>query len=505
MNDPHIWWYVTRSSAVIAWVLLTVSVIWGILLSTRVARKIDNPSWLQDLHRYLSGVAIIMVAIHMGSLMLDGYLHLSATELFVPFASHYRALAVALGVIAMYLLVAIWLSSLIKDRIPRKAWKGIHYASYAVVLLVAFHAGWSGTDVTELWYRIVAGTLIGLTAVSLILRVAVGRPQPVAKPNSAATPTSGLDAEVLGARRMVVSGRSEVSDSIVRFDLRAVDGQPLPLWQPGDHISLRLPSGVAKQYSLCGDPADADVWSIAVKRSLNPGGGSHWLHEHLWLSDEIDVHGPAHRFNLVPAHEYLFIAGGIGITPIWSMIQSLPAHRDWKLIYLGSRRSDMAFVGELRERYADRVQVWESQVAGRRFDFSDLQIGQRTVVYACGPESLLDDVQQIIPADRLHFERFEAVDQSPPAEATPFTVECKRSGVKVDVSAEQTMLQALEGAGVGVLASCREGICGSCEVRLVTGQPDHRDSVLDEASKERLKVMYPCVSRAASDRLVIDA
>lgn len=504
MNDPHIWWYVTRSSAVLAWVLLTVSVLWGILLATRVARKIDNPSWLQDLHRYLSGIAIVMVAVHMFSLMLDGYLHLSATELFVPFASHYRALAVALGVLAMYLLVAVWLSSLIKDRLPRSVWKGIHYASYAIVLLVAFHAGWSGTDVTELWYRITAGTIIGLTAVSLIVRVVVGRPAPVARVNPAVTPTSTADAEVLGARCMTVSGREQLTDTIVRFDLRSVDGKPLPEWQPGDHISLRLPNGLAKQYSLCGDPADADVWSIAVKKSLSPAGGSHWLHENLWLSDEIDVHGPAHRFNLVPAHEYLFIAGGIGITPIWSMIQSLPAQRHWRLIYLGSSRDEMAFVDELLEHYPDRVTVWESQVSGKRFALDELEMSLRTVVYACGPEGVLDELQRLIPADRLHFERFEAVDQAPSLGAKPFTVACTRSGVTLEVAADQTMLQALESADVGVMASCREGICGTCEVRVRSGQPDHRDTVLDDATKDRLHVMYPCVSRAASDRIEID-
>lgn len=505
MNDPHIWWYVTRSSAVLAWVLLTVSVMWGILLSTRVARRIDNPSWLQDLHRYVSGVAIIMVLIHMGSLMLDGYLHLSVTELFVPFASHYRALAVALGVLSVYLMVAIWLSSLIKDRIPRGVWKGIHYASYVVVLLVAFHAGWTGTDVTELWYRVVAGVLIGLTAISLIVRVTVGRPKPVARPATAALPIVEGAVEPHGARRMVVSGRTQVAESITQFDLRAVDGATLPEWQPGDHISLRLPNGLARQYSLCGDPANADVWSIAVKRSPQSAGGSSWLHEQLWLGDEIDVHGPANRFKLVPAHEYLFVAGGIGITPIWSMIQSLPAHRDWQLIFLGSTRADMAFVDDLVRLYPDRVTIWESNERGKRFDLTGLAVRDRAEVYACGPEPMLTDLQRVIAPERLHFERFEGVDQAPPAESKPFEVDCRRSAKIVAVTADQTMLQALESAGIGVLASCREGICGSCEVRVVSGQPDHRDQVLDDETKVKLKVMYPCVSRATSDRLVIDA
>ena len=129
MNDPHIWWYLTRASALIAWVLMTMSVLWGILLSTRVMRRIDNPAWLQDLHRYLGGLTLLMVALHMVTLMLDGWLKFSITETLVPFATDFKPLAVALGIIAFYILFAVQGTSLIMNKLPRKFWKGLHYSA----------------------------------------------------------------------------------------------------------------------------------------------------------------------------------------------------------------------------------------------------------------------------------------------------------------------------------------------------------------------------------------
>jgi predicted ferric reductase len=131
VSDPHIWWYVTRASAIIAWILLTLAVVWGILLSTRLLRNVDNPSWLQDLHRYLGGLSIVMVLLHMVTLMLDGWLHFSLSSILLPFSATYRALPVALGIIAFYLLLAVQGSSLMMRWLPRKFWRGAHYTSSA--------------------------------------------------------------------------------------------------------------------------------------------------------------------------------------------------------------------------------------------------------------------------------------------------------------------------------------------------------------------------------------
>lgn len=523
MTDPQIWWYITRASAILAWVLLTLSVLWGVLLSTRVARRIDNPSWLQDLHSYLAGTGLVLVGFHMVSLLFDEYINMGFADLLIPMYTSFEPMPVALGIVAAYLMAAIYVSSLIKDKLPRAVWRFIHVSAYLTVFAVAFHAGLVGTDVGQFWYTILSGTLIGLTALSLIVRVIAGRPGAGRKPRAAAAAPSATKTAVAatttapnshlasaapaasdGAHPMAVQARTQVARDIVRFDFRRVDGTPLPHWHPGDHISLRLPNGLARQYSLCGDPADADVWSIAVKLAEQSEGGSAWIHNNLKVGDQLSINGPAHKFELIPAHEYFFIAGGIGITPIWSMIQSLPASRTWRLLYMGRDRSQMAFATELVEQYPDRVQIWESDLDGI-FNLAELSLGVRAHVYSCGPAPLLDALERVIPAERLHIERFASADIAPPSGAEGFRVELAKSGRSIEVSAEQTMLQALEASNVPVLASCREGICGSCEVQVLEGTPDHRDEVFDEATKAKMGVMYPCVSRAQSPVLKINA
>ncbi len=183
MTDPHLWWYVTRASGLVAWAAMTGSVLWGVLLATRVLRSIDNPAWLQDLHRWLGGTALIMTGLHMLSLMLDSWAHFSLTQVLVPLAAGYRPWPVALGIVAFYLLIAVYGSSLLRPRMPRRFWKALHYGSYASVVLVSFHAGWSGTDVGAWGYRLVAFALLGLTTVAVLVRVltsATAAPPPAA-------------------------------------------------------------------------------------------------------------------------------------------------------------------------------------------------------------------------------------------------------------------------------------------------------------------------------------
>ena len=187
MTDPHLWWYVARASGLVAWAAMTGSVLWGVLLATRVLRSIDNPAWLQDLHRWLGGTALIMTGLHMLSLMLDSWTHFSLTEVFVPLAAGYRPWPVALGIVAFYLLVAVYGSSLLRPRMPRRFWKALHYGSYASVILVSFHAGWSGSDVGAWGYRLVAFTLLGLTTVAVLVRVLTST---AAAPLPPPTPTS---------------------------------------------------------------------------------------------------------------------------------------------------------------------------------------------------------------------------------------------------------------------------------------------------------------------------
>lgn len=511
MNEPHIWWYVTRASALIAWVLMTAAVLWGILLSTRVMRKVDNPAWLQDLHRYLGGMTLIMVALHMVSLMLDPWLKFTLVEELIPFGTDFKPLPIALGIVAMYLLVAVQGSSLIMNRLPRKFWKGLHYASYAALLLVALHAGWSGTDTSTWWYRVLAIVLIGVATVAVLTRVLVGTKFKGGSGKATGVKASDAPASVTpktpqGSRTMVVTSVTAIADRVLRIRLVPLGGGTLPVWQPGAHITLHLPNGLERQYSLCGDPADREHYDVAVLHTENSEGGSQWIHTSLRAGVTLEVSGPHNHFELEPATEYLFIAGGIGITPIMAMIESLPAKRAWRLIYLGRSRKHMAFVEELEQRYPDRVRIVaaDDKKAKATFTLADLTLAENEQVYCCGPEALMEAVAEVVPADRMHLERFVALVRESAIPAGEVTLVLRKSKKELTVPADESLLLAMERAGAPITGSCNKGVCGTCEVRVVSGTPVHLDSVMDDAEKDALHIMYPCVSRATSEPLTLD-
>ena len=174
-TDPGVWWYITRSSAVIAWVLLTLSALWGILLKTRILRGADNPEWLKTVHRFLSSLALVMVATHVGSLYLDTYIEFTWLDLLVPFYSSFEPLAVALGVISMWIMVIVWGTALAMNRLPQPLWKGIHYLSYGSLFAVAVHSGLVGSDVGETWYTALSIVLITATVLAVVVRIVISR------------------------------------------------------------------------------------------------------------------------------------------------------------------------------------------------------------------------------------------------------------------------------------------------------------------------------------------
>jgi ferredoxin-NADP reductase/DMSO/TMAO reductase YedYZ heme-binding membrane subunit len=486
---------------------MTLSVVWGTLLSTRVLRKIDNPSWLQDLHRYLGGTAIVMVLAHMISLMLDGWLHFSAAAVLVPFATDYRALPVAIGILAFYLLIAVQGTSLLMRWLPRRFWKAVHYASYLVVVLVSFHAGLTGTDVGALWYRIVAMSIIGLSAVAVLVRVIAGnkdagRGGPEVRAGLAVA-SIALPAS-LDRHTMTVAATVRVSDEVLGIRLVPTGGAALPVWRPGAHITVRLPTGLERQYSLCGDPADRGHFEIAVLLTSDSHGGSSWIHSNVRPGVAIEVTGPLNHFELEPAFSYLFIAGGIGITPIKAMIESLPERRDWHLVYIGRSRRTMAFVDELSSRYPGRVRVHASDENAVGLDIEQLVAAASGDVYCCGPEALMARVAAAVPRERMHLERFEPLKRVAAGVAHSVQVSCRKSKKEFTVPSGQSILDALEENGLPIMGSCRKGVCGTCEVRVVSGVPEHLDSVVDDDEKDRLGVMYPCVSRASTPELVLD-
>ena len=329
-------------------------------------------------------------------------------------------------------------------------------------------------------------------------------------------------------RDLVVAHKVRAAEGVTVLDLRDPSAAPLPGWQPGAHIDLILPGpGLVRQYSLCGDPAEATTWRIAVLREASGRGGSRCVHDSLAEGSRVRARGPRNHFPLEPAGGYLFIAGGIGITPILPMIAAAEAAgTPWTLTYGGRTRASMAFRDELRSRYPEQVRLQPQDEMGL-LDLDALLGGPSAgrLVYCCGPEPLLAAVESRCaawPDGALHVERFapRAAQASPvpgesagaaaagesarPAAAGAFEVELAQSRMLVDVSAETSILRAVEAAGVQVLSSCTEGICGTCETAVLDGVPDHRDSLLTPAERAAGDTMMICVSRSVTPRLVLD-
>ncbi len=314
--------------------------------------------------------------------------------------------------------------------------------------------------------------------------------------------------ESTSAATVLVDARRDEASGVVSLELVAPDGGRLPDWEPGAHVDLVLPDGSTRQYSLCGDRWDAHRYRIGVLREPDGRGGSAYVHDRLAAGDAVGLGGPRNNFPLIPAPRYLFVAGGIGITPILPMIhQADLIGADWQLLYGGRTHGSMAFREEL-ERHGDRVRIVPQDEHGL-LDLAGFLGDPRadTRVYACGPPPLLAalaDVTAGWPAYAVRTERFTARDDLVPVRDTPFEVELAQRGTTVTVTPDRTVLQAVAEAGVDVLSSCRQGICGTCETAILAGEPDHRDSILDDDERDAADCMFICVSRARGDRLVLD-
>ncbi|MCA1194040.1 PDR/VanB family oxidoreductase [Saccharopolyspora sp. 6V] len=290
-----------------------------------------------------------------------------------------------------------------------------------------------------------------------------------------------------------------VADDVVSLVLRGADG-PLAPWTPGAHVDLALPNLLTRQYSLCGDPADRGRYRIAVRHDPLSRGGSEYVHLFLREGRTVAVSPPRNNFPLLPAPEYLFLAGGSGITPIAPMLRAaLAAGATARLVYAGRSTASMPFATELAAAHGDRVRIVATAADGRP-DLAALaaDLGPDALVYCCGPDAMLTAAEAAFPADRLHVERFRPATRTfaPNAE---FQVHCARSGGSVRVAADESMLDALHHAGHPVPSGCREGVCGSCELVVLAGEPEHRDDIGAAPG-----TMYPCVSRASSHHLSVD-
>ena len=309
--------------------------------------------------------------------------------------------------------------------------------------------------------------------------------------------------------RLRVDRRTTGAEGVVVLDLRAPDGTDLPPWSAGAHVDLRLPGGITRQYSLCGNPADRAVWRIAVLREPESRGGSAHVHDALVEGVDVEVRGPRNHFPLETAPRYVFIAGGIGITPMLPMIDAAEAAgAAWELHYGGRSRRSMAFLESLEEATGQQVTLHPQDEVGL-IDLDRLLGAPRsdTFVYCCGPEPLLLAVEQRCadwPPGALHVERFAPRDVGEPVLTDAFEVELATSGLSLTVPPEKSVLQVVEEAGVSVLSSCTEGTCGTCETTVLAGEVDHRDSLLTPAEQAANDTMFICVSRAAGPKLVLE-
>lgn len=341
-----------------------------------------------------------------------------------------------------------------------------------------------------------------MTSDSVLTRDPVVRPAASTMQKGEITPT------VPEGSTLRLLAREDVAEGVVKLTLADHRGRRLAPWTPGSHIDLILPNGAVRQYSLCGDRFDAFQYEIAVLREPSGRGGSAWIHENARPGDVFDFGGPRNLFPLVPATRYLFIAGGIGITPLLPMTKQVElAGICWRMLYGGRSERSMAFVDVLVDKYGDKVQPMPQDHVG----IPDIAgwIGApdpQTRVYVCGPGGLLAAVSRACenwPAHSMHSERFVASNAAD-AENKPFKAELRKSGRIVQVGARQTLLDVLAADGISVLSSCRQGTCGTCEVRVLEGIPDHRDSVLSDDDRHAGDCMMACVSRASGPRIVLD-
>jgi ferredoxin-NADP reductase len=308
---------------------------------------------------------------------------------------------------------------------------------------------------------------------------------------------------------LLVQKAELVAEDVVALTLVSPSGEALPSWSPGAHIDLVLGDDLVRQYSLCSSPGDDGAWRVGVLRTPDSRGGSRRVHEELTEGAAVTIRGPRNHFPLAPSGRYLFIAGGIGITPMLPMIaQAEASGADWRLLYGGRHRASMAFLPELAD-YGDRVTVVPQDEAG----FLDLDgaLGtpqDDTLVYCCGPEGLLAAVESHCatwPSGSLHLERFAAKPQeSDDAANESFELVLQQTGVTVTVAPDVSVFDAAVAAGANVLGSCMAGVCGTCETEVVEGDVDHRDSVLNDDEREANEFMMICVSRCHSARLVLD-
>lgn len=309
----------------------------------------------------------------------------------------------------------------------------------------------------------------------------------------------------------LVASRMKVADGVVQLELASADGRPLPAFEPGAHIDVHLANGLIRQYSLTNFQPAADSYTIAVGLAEPSRGGSKHIHDAISTGSFLRISPPGNSFPIAPdASGYVFVAGGIGITPILSMARWCEMNRKpWRLLYAARCRKRAAYADELAALGGDRVRLHFDDEAGQFVDLSAWlgKLRRDEHVYCCGPEPLMNAVEAataLHPAAGVHFERFTPPEPPTAATSHPFKLKLRLSARELTVEAGTSILDTLEQAGIDHPFGCREGLCRSCEAEVCAGIPDHRDYVLSDAEKASNRTLMVCVSRAKNDCLELN-
>lgn len=307
--------------------------------------------------------------------------------------------------------------------------------------------------------------------------------------------------------KMRVAARRELTAHISEFALAPVDDVPLPGFTAGAHLTIETPSGAMRRYSLVNDGDAPARYVIAIKREAESRGGSSSMHEAAKEGAELRVSPPENTFELTDAKEYLLIAGGIGVTPIYAMGQHLDREgKPYRVIYCTRSAEETAYRNEMMELFGDRLTLYhDGGDVDEAYDFWEVFEQPRDMkVYCCGPAPMLEEIEAVSghwPEGKVVFEDFKPVEVVREDDHA-FDVRLEKTGRTVTVPADRSILEALRDEGIATVSSCESGTCGTCKTRLISGDVDHRDMVLMD--EEKSDYVMICVSRAKEGELVLD-